>query len=162
MVWCLIQHMDNFTFTIHIYAWFQNPLHHHPCSYALPSGERSINPVCLHFPLAHEYLSWWWEVCVSRWWWSTHVQVLDASINFSVTLTGIQSFWFRIYYENIYNKILILILISISSKSWGAALCGYWGRMFDTADLDNRFKDGGKFVSLTRRPRFTPQEFFFH
>jgi hypothetical protein len=32
------------------------------------------------------------------------------------------------------------------------------GRMFDTADLDNWLKVGGKVISLTRRPRFTPQE----
>jgi hypothetical protein len=28
----------------------------------------------------------------------------------------------------------------------------------DMPDLDNWLKDGGKVVSLTRRPRFTPQE----
>jgi hypothetical protein len=32
------------------------------------------------------------------------------------------------------------------------------GRSLETLDLDNRLKDGGKVVSLTRRPGFTPQE----
>jgi hypothetical protein len=40
-----------------------------------------------------------------------------------------------VFTKNISTKILILILISISSKSWGAALCGYGGRMSDTAVL---------------------------
>jgi hypothetical protein len=65
--------------------------------------------------------------------------------------------WKIVFTKNISTKILILILISIRSKSWGDALCGYGGRMFDTADLDNRLKDVGKVVSLTRRPRITPQ-----
>jgi hypothetical protein len=30
---------------------------------------------------------------------------------------------------------LVSILILISSKSWGVALCGYEGRMFDAAGL---------------------------
>jgi hypothetical protein len=38
-----------------------------------------------------------------------------------------------VFTKYISTKILIFMLISISSKSWGAALCGYGGRMFDTA-----------------------------
>jgi hypothetical protein len=37
--------------------------------------------------------------------------------------------WKIVFTKNISTKMLISILISISSKSWGAALCGYGGRM---------------------------------
>jgi hypothetical protein len=47
--------------------------------------------------------------------------------------------WKIVFTKNISTKIVILIVTSISSKSWGAALCGYGGRMFDTAALDSLF-----------------------
>jgi hypothetical protein len=35
------------------------------------------------------------------------------------------------------------------------------GAALDRAGLDNRLIDGGKVVSLTHRPHFTPEKLFF-
>jgi hypothetical protein len=39
---------------------------------------------------------------------------------------------------------------------------GLWDVEADTFSLDNQLIDGGKFVSLTRRPPFIPQEGSWH
>jgi hypothetical protein len=68
-------------------------------------------------------------------------------------------------WENGKGRNILRDLVTDESKKVKSYPCNRPGRPIGLRDvkiptfsLDNRLTDGGKFVSLTRRPPFTPQE----